>query len=437
MKRLLRFVPACVACVGLTAAAEDADLFKQLDTSGDGVVEKSEVGEDRVRFFDRLIRVGDENGDGKLSQAEFDAALSDKPAATPQPDFGARRGAGDRGAGRPGGFPGGREMPAPEEIIERLDKNGDGKVQRDELTGRAEMLGRIMDRMDTDELTADQLRDVGQRMREMMGQGRPDGGRPDGGRPEMARREGDQPEGAKPEGERRPRDRGWEQAFGDRERGPRERGPGGEDMARRGGPDRGFGGLPRGDHPPMGGGPAFMKVLDEDGDGQITKLEAVRLIEKFTELDKNEDGKLQPNELFGGDRPMGPPMFGRVDGDRGRDGDRPGRGRPDMERDGDRPEAGRPGPPEGRGFGMRGGRGGFGGGGPEAFFERLDADGNGSISKEEMPSFLSDRFGMFDKNDDGEITKDEFQRPEGGRFGGRGPGRDGDRPKRPAEDDAA
>lgn len=439
--RLARLIPACVACVGLTAFADDADLFKQLDSSGDGVVEKSEVGEERIRFFDRLLRVGDANDDGKLTESEFRAALADKP---PEATASGQRGA--RGGDRRGpGAAGGREMPSPAEIVERLDTNGDGKIQRDELTGRAEMLGRVMDRLDTDELTVAQLEETRTRMREMMANGDrpemgrpPEGrGRPDGDR-EMAERDGFRPRGSfRPEG-------------GDGDFRPR-----GPESARRDGPPRGMeGDREHRHHEP----PPFIALLDENHDGKITKLEAVRLIEKFNELDKNDDGSLDMPELMG-DRPQGPPMSGRPDGDRRPgppEGRRPGGDRPDMERrpggdrpDGDRPEGdrrrgdrpgmeGRPGG-EGRGFGSRGGD-------PGAFFDRLDADKSGGISKDEMPGFMAERFEMLDKNNDGEVTKDEMQRPSpgagrgprGGTEGSRGrPEGSGDRPRRPASEDAA
>jgi HlyD family secretion protein len=56
-----------------------------------------------------------------------------------------------------------------------------------------------------------------------------------------------------------------------------------------------------------------------------------------------------------------------------------------------------------------GGRGGRGGGGdPSAFFARLDADKDGSLTEDEMPSFLKDRFGDIDTDGDGNVSKEEF-----------------------------
>lgn len=65
-----------------------------------------------------------------------------------------------------------------------------------------------------------------------------------------------------------------------------------------------------------------------------------------------------------------------------------------------------------------GGRGGFD---PEAFFNGRDEDGNGILAGEEIPEQMRDRMETIDTNEDGEISKAEFDAagpPAGG--GGRG-----------------
>jgi len=82
MKRW-RWLAACVAAGSLagTAGAQDGpvgtDLFKSLDKNGDGKLEASEIPEERVRFFERMVRVGDKNGDGVLTAEEFQAGTKD------------------------------------------------------------------------------------------------------------------------------------------------------------------------------------------------------------------------------------------------------------------------------------------------------------------------------------------------------------------------
>ena len=70
---------------------------------------------------------------------------------------------------------------------------------------------------------------------------------------------------------------------------------------------------------------------------------------------------------------------------------------------------------------------GMGGGmgmGAAPKFEDLDANGDGSISKDEMgkfirPDTLEQRFGRVDADGDGVISREEFDnRPQGGGMGG-------------------
>ena len=90
-------------------------------------------------------------------------------------------------------------------------------------------------------------------------------------------------------------------------------------------------------------------------------------------------------------------------------------GRPPQAGQGDRgaPQAsgdrGASSPSGGRGEGgsSAGGQGGRGGD-PSAFFDRLDSDKDGSISEEELPSFLKDRLTDIDTDGDKAISKEEF-----------------------------
>ncbi|MCA9032851.1 MAG: hypothetical protein KDA66_18685, partial [Planctomycetaceae bacterium] len=162
MKRF-RWGAACLAALGLTAAAwaqegGPADLFSKLDTNKDGKLEASEIPEGQARFFERMVRVGDKNEDGVLTADEFQAASTDQTAPTAQPGPG--RGPAGRGPGGRG--PGGPQF-GPEQIMERFDKNKDGKLTRDELPEDArERMGRMFDAAGKDELTAE---DIGKQFR--------------------------------------------------------------------------------------------------------------------------------------------------------------------------------------------------------------------------------------------------------------------------------
>lgn len=436
MKSFTRFAASLAVC-GLTTmgfAQESDSIFTTLDKNEDGLLVADEVSEAQMRFFERLIRAGDENEDGKLSKAEYQATLKEDERPAGQPAGGRDSG------GRParGQFDAGA-------IFDRMDTNKDGKLEKSELPEQAkERMGRLFDQLGKDVVSKEEYTKAVSQM--MRGNGRPgaEGGRPGGdffkqldknkdgkiskseipeqmrermsglferiGKDEISLEElakmREQRGGARPEGDR---------PAG--ERGERKRSEGDSpkaEMKRRG--DGNPGGRPEDGRPGMGqGGPAFMRVLDDNKDGRISKAEALNVAKLFEELDKNKDGELDGPELMG--------FQGRPGGEREGMGRRPEGDRP-------RPEGDRPRP--------EGNRGGFG---PEAFMARFDKDKDGSISKKEAPGRMAENFDKIDENSDGKLTEKELGkmlsrgRPGGGE--GRPEGRDrserGDsnRPKRP------
>lgn len=124
--------------------------------------------------------------------------------------------------------------------------------------------------------------------------------------------------------------------------------------------------------------------LDRNGDGQVTKAEMeaqreARRDARFARMDTNNDGALTQAEL-----------------ETARDQRQKMRG----ERRGKRAE--RRGQPGQRG--MRGMRMGRGGG-----FDRLDANGNGSVTLAEFQAPQVERFQRIDANNDGTLTQAERQ----------------------------
>ncbi len=159
----------------------------------------------------------------------------------------------------------------------------------------------------------------------------------------------------------------------------------------------------------------LMEALDTDKDGQLSPEEIENAVASLKKLDKDNDGKLSQEEI-------GWPPRGRgMGGPAGFGGGRGGVGGP-------------------------GGPGGFGGrgpGGPGGFdvVERImsnDKDGDGKVTKEELPEFMQRMLERADTNKDGAIDQEEAKAmaESMGRGFGRG-GRAGgaDAPPPPAEAD--
>ena len=207
---------------------------------------------------DSLFPILDKNGDGTLGQGELDLAISslrkldrNQDGTISQEELRADQGSG--GSPRPGGSPrsGGRGIAAP--TWSEIDQDGDGKVSLKEAPER--MKGRF-DRMDQNGdgfLDKEEQERIDQMFRRMRGGG-----------------------GQSPEG----RGRG---------RSPRGGGSGSEDVWK-----------------------ILAEKYDKDRNGEISKEEYTRGGEKFTQLDRNEDGKLNEADFLGG---------------RNRGGGRGGRGR--------------------------------------------------------------------------------------------------------------
>jgi Ca2+-binding EF-hand superfamily protein len=147
-------------------------LFQQLDANSDGQVTESEVGEEHQRLFKRLLRKADKDSDGKLSRTEFTAGLKEERPQPPADEP-------NRGGGQYAQF----LQTDPEQIFKRLDANGDGKVEFDEVPEQVrQRMQQLLEQADANRdktLTLEELRKAFEFLRRAAGLGQPPANAPD------------------------------------------------------------------------------------------------------------------------------------------------------------------------------------------------------------------------------------------------------------------
>lgn len=217
--------------------------------------------------------------------ATWTCAQDDVPPRPPNPPRDGERKSGPRDGDRPKGD-GPRDgqrplvsMPMP--FLHTLDADDDGIISADEITGAPAALQKL-DRNADGKLTRDEWQP--QMQPQPQGAGGRQGGAPDGGRT-AGPRDGERPRGGPRDGE------------GKAPEGKREKPDGGEKG--------------QAERPPTF---LLIEVLDVDRDGTISVEEIGQSSAALAKLDQNKDGQLGPRE-YGPRPPQGtPPRDGGKDG---------------------------------------------------------------------------------------------------------------------------
>jgi len=104
-----------------SAPAQLQRTYRQLDRNGDGQLEAQEVGSEHARLFARLLRTSDADGNGSLSQNEFQQGLQPQRQAKPLAVKQSSR------------LPGSDELLL---LVAMADANADGVIKPDEVPER-------------------------------------------------------------------------------------------------------------------------------------------------------------------------------------------------------------------------------------------------------------------------------------------------------------
>ena len=133
----MSLVGFALAQVAKKQAEQFRELFLELDANHDNAIERDEVPASGRPAFERLLKRGDDNHNGKLEVEEYREVLLELRAFSEQAKkkaverFKAMDMDGDGKISR-------KEFPGPKARFDQLDRNGDGFLTRQEIVAAAQ-----------------------------------------------------------------------------------------------------------------------------------------------------------------------------------------------------------------------------------------------------------------------------------------------------------
>lgn len=170
-------VIGAISIPAVNVVAEDRQLFSRIDANADGQISDQEIQAEGKPLYARLLRIADQNRDGKLNQEEFESGLKgggEKFEMSTSPITGG------------GLLPGGMGQRPGADLLANIDRDKNGKISESEAPPRLKERFAQLDQNKDGELDR---RELGAAMLQM----RSGGGKPQTDKPQRPGKENPKP----------------------------------------------------------------------------------------------------------------------------------------------------------------------------------------------------------------------------------------------------